>query len=201
MATRKKNDPKTDIINAALELAPSHGWSLLSFADIADGAGVTLGELHSHFPTKSAILDAFMRDIDQAVLRERDTSGTQSVRDRLFDIVMRRFDALAPHRDAVQAILRDLALDPCIALVLIPGFWRSVTWMLEAADVSAFGFAGLVRCKGLSVLYLNAFRVWLSDDTEDFSETMATLDGGLRQADRLLCALKFGCDDAEARPV
>ena len=42
----------------------------------------------------------------------------------------------------------------------------------------------MLRVKGLGVIYLMVFRVWLTDDTADLSRTMAALDSRLRQAEQ-----------------
>ena len=57
----------------------------------------------------------------------------------------------------------------------------------EPRAISA-GTAGtrLVRIEGLTLIYANALRVWLTDDTPDMAKTMAALDQGLRRAERLV---------------
>jgi hypothetical protein len=60
----------------------------------------------------------------------------------------------------------------------------SMARMLEAAGLSARGPVGAVRTKGLAVVYANAVRAWLGDDSTDMASTMAALDKGLRQAER-----------------
>jgi hypothetical protein len=58
-----------------------------------------------------------------------------------------------------------------------------MAWMLEAAGVSTAGLRGRLRVRALAVLYLSELRVFLRDDTEDLSKTMAALDRRLRQAE------------------
>ena len=56
--------------------------------------------------------------------------------------------------------------------------------MLEAAGIPSDGIAGVLRVKGLAVIYLMVFKVWLTDDSADLSRTMAALDARLRQAEQ-----------------
>jgi hypothetical protein len=158
--------------------------------DIAAEGGMTLVQLHDTYGSKGAILDAFADQIDAAVLAgdSADLAG-DPVRDRLFDVVMRRFDALGPHKDAVRAILRDTGADPCAALGGACRLQRSMRWMLEAARVDTSGLGGLLLVKGLMAIYADVMRTWLRDDSEDLAKTMALLDKRLRQADRLLGAV------------
>ena len=73
-----------------------------------------------------------------------------------------------------------------------PRFLHSMAWMVEAAGLSSAGLSGAVRTEGLALVYLNALRVWLADDTEDMAKTMAALDWGLRQAEMLMHLCGFG---------
>lgn len=178
-------DPAGRIIDAALDLAAIEGWSGLSMARIAEAAGLTLAELHAAFPSKACLLDAFIRRIDDQVLAAGSADADDAARDRLFEVLMRRFDALAPRKAAVAAILRDI-IDPTVGLVGLSAVARSMAWTLEAAGLSSAGLGGLVRVQGLLIVYADAVRVWLRDDTPDMAKTMAALDKGLRRAESLV---------------
>jgi AcrR family transcriptional regulator len=177
-------DRRKAIIDAALTLAAAQGWRELSLAQIAKAANLPLAEVYALFPSKQAILEGYLTRIDGAVLAggEPDLAGETS-HDRLFDVIMRRFETLAPHRAAVRAILHDSRHDPLAALCGMRGFLRSMSAMLEAAGIASDGFSGLLRAQGLGVVYVQTLRVWLSDDTPDSSRTMAALDRNLRRAE------------------
>ncbi len=172
------------VIDAALTLAAARGWRRTGLADIAAEAGLTLAELRGAFPSKASILNGFIRRTDTQVLAMGMAEGS-SARDRLFDLLMRRFDALQPHRDAVWAIVRDSVCDPFAPLCHGPRLICSMASMLEAAGLSSAGPAGMIRTKGLALIYLAALRAWLTDDSADQARTMAVLDRGLRQAEAL----------------
>ena len=93
---------------------------------------------------------------------------------------------MEPHRDGIDAIIRDSIGDTEAAVCVLPRFLCSMAWMLEAAGVSSAGISGLLRTKGLAVIYLGALWAWLGDDTPDKSRTMAALDRGLRRAEWLI---------------
>lgn len=172
------------IIDAALELAAERGWSGLGLADIAAAARLSLAEIYPLFPSKGAILDAFVRRVDRATLTGVEVGAADGpVRDRLFEIIMRRLDALAPHRRAVAAIVGDLPRDPLAALCSGGRLLRSVAWMAGAAGVETAGLLGPLRVKALAALYLYVLRVWLGDESADKSKTMAALDRALKQAE------------------
>jgi len=186
---RKADVPRL-ALDAALALAATTGWRDLSLGDIAAEAGVTLVQLHEAYPSKSALLEAFSDRIDETVL-----SGTtadlaaEPAKDRLFDVLMRRFEALAPHRDAVRAIVRAQSCDPLAAVAGACRLHRSMRWMLEAAGIDGSSPAGRLRARALAALYLDVMRTWFADDSEDMARTMAALDRRLAQADGAVARL------------
>ena len=182
---RKADIPKL-VVDAALELAAERGWRHVALADIAAEAGVKLADVHAHYRTRSAILAAFRRRIDARVLTAVDGKGEgETARDRLFEVIMARFDALAPYKAGVESILRDSACDPLAVACGAPALMCSMAWMLEAAGIPSAGPGGRLRAKGLAVLYAATLRVWLADDTPDLARTMAALDRNLVRAERL----------------
>lgn len=187
---RKKASPVDRIIDAALKLALAQGWRDLSLADIAAEAKIGLPELAHIFHSKAEILAGFSRRIDAEVLAaaEAEDMESESSRDRLFDVLMLRFDALTPHKAALKRIALDLAGDPVGALSLIRPALQSLGWMLEAAGIDTSGLRGAIRVRGLALVWAAAFRVWLNDG-EDQSRTMAELDRRLRQAEEWKDAL------------
>jgi len=182
--TRRPADPAARVIECTLALAAERGWRRTGLADIAAAAKLSLAELYGLYPSRGAIIAAFVRGIDEAVLAEGPAEG-ESARERLFDILMRRFEALRPHKSGVEAILRACGSDPLALLCGGPRLSRSLAWMLEAAGLSSQGVVGILRVKGLAVVYLAALRTWFADDTPDMSRTMAALDRALRRAEGL----------------
>lgn len=178
-------DPKAALRESLLRMVAAGGWRDLSYADIAKDAGLSLAAAYEAYSSKAAILTAIGRDIDArlfASLEEDPLDG--SPKDRLFDLLMRRFDALNDHREAYAALAWELPRTPveagCVALQLR----RSLVNMLEAAGLSGSGLRGALRIEGLGALYACALRVWLKDETPDLSKTMAELDKRLGQVER-----------------
>ncbi len=173
------------LVDAALALAARQGWRDTGLGEIAAEAGLPLGEAYAACPSKLAILAAFHQRIDRAALAAGAAEQDAAPRDRLFDVLMRRFDALQPHKPALRAILRDGMGDP-LALLGLPALLRSMAWMLEAAGISAAGWRGRLRANLLAGLYLSVLRVFLGDDSTDLAQTMAVLDRRLRRAESFL---------------
>ena len=187
MAQEKIAD--SEVYAAAMRAAAGLGWRRTRLADIAEEAGLTLAELHARFTSKEALLDGLFRQIDRTVLagaQKAADEGDTSHRDRLFDILMQRFDALNPYKDGLRAVVRD-AGSGGVAELLCGGcrLMRSMRWMLEAAGIGTAGWLGGLRVKGLAVVFAATVQVWLRDDSEDMAKTMAALDRNLKRAERL----------------
>jgi hypothetical protein len=171
------------LAKAAVERAADEGWPRLSVAAVAGHAGVQLEDAYAAVAHKPALLRAILARTDRLVLGAGPADAEEPPRDRLFEILMRRFDVLQADREGYVAILRGLPRDPVAGLMLLPHLATAMGWMLEAAQVSSAGLIGNLRIKALSLVYLNALRTWMEDDSADMARTMATLDSGLRQAE------------------
>jgi len=184
--TTKRADPHILAQDTALELAASLGWRDLSLAQVAETSGLGLGDLLQIYPSKSSIIRGFMDRIDAAMLQSLSPDDAGEIaRDRLFDLIMSRFDALLPYRQGLIAIAKAEARDPLGGLCHLIRFRRSLVLMLEAAGLSASGLMGQLRLKGIALVYANAIRVWINDDSTDMATTMAALDQGLARAEKL----------------
>ncbi len=173
----------TALLTAAFRLAGEEGWRNVTVAATARAAGLSLSEARQRFPSRAAVLLRFGQLVDQAALQDAPSEGP--ARDRLFDLLMRRFDALQAHRDGVKALLRALPTDPPLAMLLASANRRSMRWMLQGAGVTATGLRGELQVRGLLAVWLWAVRTWDKDETEDLSSTMATVDTALHRVDRL----------------
>jgi len=173
-------------VDAFLGLVAEKGFAAVALRDVAEAAGLGLADLYRLFPDKVALVSAFLARVDAEVLAgtPNQSDPEETVRDRLFDTLMRRYDALRPHRAALKAIRQGAERDPMLALSLGPALRRSMAAMLEAAGVPSDGLPGALRQNGLLALHYAVTRVFDEDETGDLSKTMAALDGRLKTAER-----------------
>jgi AcrR family transcriptional regulator len=181
------------VIDAFLALVAERGYARVGVADIAAESGVSLGAMRGLFDGKLAILAAFSKRIDEAVLAGGAAEG-EGARDRLFDIVMRRLDALAPHKAALKRIAEEARRNPGLASVLHALAGRSQVWMRAAAGISNGPLLGPVAVEGGTLLYLRTVSVWLRDNEPDLPKTMKALDEGLRRGERAMGMLSDACN-------
>lgn len=187
-------DPEpTDIVAAVMGLAAERGWHRLRLDDIADTVGIARDEFRRRYPYKASVLMACAVQVERAAAAEPpDFEPEDSVRDRLFELLMQRLDLLAPYKPGVASILRDLPGEPAVVAMSGPDTMRLMAGILEQAGVSAAGPVGCLRCKGLAAIWLSTLREWTRDDSPDHARTMAALDAHLRRVEPLARILSGG---------
>ncbi len=170
------------VIDAFMALMADRSYEAITLPEIATRSGLSLGALREAADGKLAILAAFIRRIDRVVLDEAEPASEDSGRDRLFDIAMRRFDALTPYKPALANLSESARRDPALALALNGLALPSARYMLAACGIGTEGLRGLARTQGLAMLFARVMPVWLEDSDPDQSRTMATLDKALERA-------------------
>lgn len=176
-------------IGALMELLAEQSFEDIGLAEVAGRAGIKLSQLRAEFGSTLAILGAHIKQTDNIVLDGGDADMAQELaeetpRDRLFDVLMRRLEALAPYKDAVRSLMRSARRNPGLALALNAMAVRSQGWMLEAAGIGAHGARGALRAQGAALMFARVMTVWVDDDEEGLERTMAALDRGLASAGR-----------------
>jgi AcrR family transcriptional regulator len=173
------------IVEAFMALLGEQPIEQVGFADIAARAGVSLAELRTMFGSRLAILAAYLKEIDRQVLAGIEADmDEEPPRERLFDVLMRRLDALSPHKAAVRSLIHSAGRNPGLAVALNGFAVRSQQWMLTAADISASGPRGMVRAQGLALLFASVLRTWLRDEDPGLARTMSALDRALARGQR-----------------
>jgi AcrR family transcriptional regulator len=176
--------PREKIIAAFMALLAEKSIETIGMAEIAERADVSLADLRGEFSSTLAILAAHVKQLDRQVLAGSDSDmDEEDPRERLFDVVMRRLELLAPHKEAVRSLLRSARRDPPLALALNAMTVNSQQWMLAAAGIRASGPKGMVRAQGMALLFANVLRTWVDDD-DDHTKTLAALDSQLARGQR-----------------
>jgi AcrR family transcriptional regulator len=192
--TAAPSGDRDKIIAAFLALLAEQRIEQIGFGDIAEAAGVSLAQMRGEFPSTLAILAAYLKSLDRAVLAEEMADmAEEPPRERLFDVLMRRLEVMAPHREAVRSLVRSARRSPPLTLALNGLAVRSQQWMLTAAGIKASGPRGLMRAQGLAVLFAAVLRAWVNDDDPGLARTMAALDRALGRGQRLVGLVEDIC--------
>jgi hypothetical protein len=177
------DDFDLSLVGAAFGLAADEGWARVSAAAAARRAGLDLAVARARFGSAGAILRKFGELADIAAVKGALVEGP--VRDRLFGVVMQRFDFLQAHRGGVVALLKGLPAEPGLALCLARANLASMGWLLEACAVESKGWRGELRKRGLMLVWGYGVQAWLRDESADLSATMAAVDTALNRADAI----------------
>lgn len=188
-------DAEARLLDAFWRVVAARGWHGLSMTRLAAASGLSLAEIRRRAPTPLHLLRLHGDRVDRLVLEGTVPGQGGIARDRIFDVLMRRIDALQPHRPGVLRLLDDTTRDPLLALALGPMVLRSMGWMLEAAELDASGAAGAMRAKGLFGVWLATLYAWRGDATEDLGPTMAALDRALDRAEQVARTFRLGPGD------
>ena len=184
-ASAAPSGERDKIIAALLKLLAEKGIAEIGLAEIAAEAGLSLAQLRGAFSSPLAILAAYLKDVDRAVLgQDFSDMEEEPARERLFDVLMRRLEVMSPHRRAVRSLLRSARRHAPLALALNGLAVRSQRWMLAAAGIKASGPRGALRAQGLALLFASVLRTWVGDDDPGLARSMAALDRALARGQR-----------------
>ena len=184
---KRKPPSREAVVEALMRLAAEQPWNDIEIGDIAREAGVTLAEFREMFPSKGAVLGGLSRVIDLEVLKA-DTSdlADEPARERLFDVLMRRLDAMAPYKTALRRIAYAMRGDVLSMLALNGVALNSHRFMLAAAGIDTEGPLGRVKIQGSVIAFARIVEVWLDDDDPALARTMAALDREIRRGERFM---------------
>ena len=173
------------IIAAFMALLAEKRFEQIGFGDISARAGVSLAACRSEFASTLSILAAHMKELDRKVLSSGEGDMTEEPpRERLFDVLMRRIEAMEPYREATRSLLKSASCNPGLGFALNGLAVRSQTWMMTAANIDAAGPRGMIRAQGLAALFAQVLRTWVDDEDEGHARTMAALDRALARGQR-----------------
>ena len=190
MAAKKTKPARERIMTAFTESVAEEGWRQTTVAGIIEAAGVGLADYYREFDGKASLARALSRQVTAEALANLDTLDPEDPpRDRLFEVLMARFDALNPIKETVRAIVRASPSDPMLAAEMACATGHAMAQALDAAKLPSGGLLGPARVQALGLAYLSTVRVWLADDTPDMAKTMAHLDRQLGRLDRLAAFL------------
>ncbi len=180
-------DPRKRAVEALMRLAETRGWSEIELGDIASEAGLSLGDLRGLFPSKGAMLGGFARMMDDVVLAGDGTDmSAEPAKERIFDIMMRRLDAMTPYKAALKRIVPILSRDPAALAALNGTALNSWRYMLASAGIATEDRLGMVRVQGAVLMFSQVVNTWLHDDEPGLDRTMAALDKVLVRGGKMM---------------
>jgi AcrR family transcriptional regulator len=181
---------KERIVDTAIDLADEVGWPAVRLHAVAARLGVTLPDIHKHFPDLDAVANAWLSRADDAMLAvaERADLADEPAPQRIMAALVAWHTALGGRRSMLRSIL-SYKLQPNhihLQAALVVATSRRVQWLREAARLDATGRQKSVEELGLTMLFAATVVRWLNDDSENFARTRDFIARRLDCADRLM---------------
>ncbi len=183
---KRTTGSKPDLLDLAFQQIAAEGLAGFSRVALARGSGRKLAEVYEEFPTRTAVLAALGRRLDRAMLAvdPAELDG-MTVRERLFELIMRRLEAMAPYREGLRRLARESRGEPALLLRSLCNLERFAGWLMEAAGIRRRGLLAVVAGPALICVYVRTFDTWLTDESPDLARTLAALDRDLGRLERL----------------
>ncbi len=154
------------------------GWGEAALAMAADELNVPADRARLAFPGGAAdMVDAWFDWVDKAMLNAfaPDQVAAMKIRDRIRNLLLFRYETLAPYREALRRALAILAL-PRNAPEGARLAWRSADRIWRLAGDEAADFNHYSKRAILIGVYGSTTMIFLGDESEDLAETRAFLD-------------------------
>ena len=183
------------LTQALFRVIAAHGWRGVTPARLAAESGLPASALLARYPSRLGLLKSFADVVMEEVAAGTVPDQGGSPRDRLFDVLMRGLDALAPYKAGLRRLMTEMYTDAVLAGAMAPQFQRSMERMLDLAEIASGGLKGRLRAAGLTAVWIRAVHVWSTDTSEELGPTMAALDRALERAEQ--AARSFGLADGD----
>ncbi len=182
-----------DLLVLAFEIIAEIGWRGFTFTELAERSKLEMADVRKTFSGRAAILEALNQRLDHAMLAvEGDDMAELPPRDRVFELMMSRLEAMTPMRAGLCRLIKDARFDPGLIAMTACRLDRSLAWLQEAAGLlQGQGATPLklirrrLQRRLLGAVYLQTLNVWSSDESEDLAKTMASLDKQLRRIESI----------------
>ena len=162
------------------------GWTKFSLLQFSKTQKISIQDLKTFFRNKDHILERFSKMIDHKVESNIDVEEMKSTsnKDNLFELIMLRLEAMQTYKVALRNILSSTKEQPIILKKLSKNIINSLDFYLELSSYYDDTPVDFLKKNAIFFIYSLTFRVWLNDESDDLSKTMAELDKFLSMADK-----------------
>ena len=181
-----------------MEKISSDGWQMLDFESLSKEFDFDVLTKNGGVTNKMDLLVSFSEFVDASVKQLFDDDlkdGEISVRERLLEALLIRFDVLAPYKVGIVELMKTFPNSPNFVFTGANSLRLSMEATLAAIGLESNGISRVIRVKGLSMVFLSAICTWSRDDSEDLSATTRVLDKRLKNVEELM--LNFGLTNSK----
>ena len=175
------------LINKGFALIREIGWNNFDIKTLSKKEKISEEEISFFFSCKYSLIERFTKMIDSEVESNLsfDEMKESSVKDNLFEVIMLRFDVMEPYKIALSKLIKSAKKNPALFSVISKNVINSMDFYLEISNSYKGLTIDLFKKNFLFIIYSYTFKIWLEDNSDDLSKTMAALDKSLSIADNL----------------
>tara|TARA_Y100001934_G_scaffold228246_1_gene274493 strand:- start:142 stop:732 length:591 start_codon:yes stop_codon:yes gene_type:complete len=193
--SKKQAFDKDAFLNKAFEVIESKGYQSLSPDLILKDMGISAKDIPFSLSSKEDVMVLFEEHITDQLIQIAPElfDGSETTKEKLFELMMERFDLMEPYKTGLHEIFKTLPMNPILVLKSIPHFRDMVRSILQLADIDISCPTSEIKIIGFTYIYLRSCKNWFEDESVDKGKTMAALDKHLTFAEQIANSLfKFG---------
>lgn len=166
-------------VKSLLRGAADYPFDQITLYDIAKGAGLPLSDF-ADIGTRDVVIDAVEPFFDRTLVDDH-LDFSDPPLERLFEVIMQRFEAMEPYRPGLSKLMDWRDLNPQRRGALLMARRDTAKWALIAAGLDKGSqVEQLARNTGLVWCLARAEAAWRKDENGDFTRTMSRLDADLK---------------------
>lgn len=166
-------------VKALLKCAAEYPFEQITLYDIATRADLPLSDF-ADIGTRDVVIDAVEPFFDRALVDDHLDFSDPPV-ERLFEVIMLRFEAMESYRDGLVKLMDWRDLQPGRRAALISARKDTAKWALIAAGLDKGSrIEQFAQTAALVWVLSRAEDAWTQDTDGDFTRTMAKLDADLK---------------------
>ena len=172
------------------ENAVFDGWSRAAVDSAAQQLGIDPVQARLAMPKSQAgMIEVYIHEVDRGLEAyfTPERLSKLKIREKIRALIWRRFEMMAPAREAVRRALAILAMPQNVPLTLRIG-WRTADRMWRIAGDTSTDFNHYTKRMTLGAVYGSTLLVWLDDKSEGWMDTASFLD---RRIDDVMKIEKF----------
>ena len=179
------------LAETTLLILEKKSWHSIKIDDVYKKTKINKKYLQNNVTNKRDLLQNINHYFDFMLRKTADSVDQSTNKDMIFEVIMMRFDILQIYRKPIIKIFEFFKKRPQELAFLLPSLIESMITMAKLAKISIVGIKGNLKVKGLLVIYLSSFLVWVKDNSHSLDKTMTSLDNHLDRAGKLLSIIKI----------
>jgi len=172
------------IVETTLKILDKKPWHEITLKEIQTKSKIK--KFNLLIKNKKDLLIKLNNYFDYKVSSKISNIENSNYKDMIFEVIMMRFDVLQENRKGIISIFNSFKNRPKLLFFLLPELLDSILIMVKSINLPIKGVLGQLKIKGIFVIYVSSFFVWLNDETIALDKTMTALDKYLDQANNIL---------------